>query len=215
MQAAASGDTANAAATLRPTAQTTRRSELHAAATDSPAPAAAVTSSGSQTATARSEATPTAEKSLLPYKLRDQSYASKVRFLMRSSGGPLSRPTRPLSGELDLWGDMLAAESAAEQVRLEELAAAEARQAWCDLFEQQPGLHRNPVTPAATGTATPASRRGAQPSAEAAESSTCETQPLSASLQLTLRDLLELHDCGLPVSWPDGFDARIARERLG
>jgi hypothetical protein len=45
---------------------------------------------------------------------------------------------------------MLVAERAAEQERNEELAAAAARQAWCDAFELQPGLHLNPVLPKLT-----------------------------------------------------------------
>jgi hypothetical protein len=102
----------------------------------------------------------------------------------------------------DLWNEMRLAEEAAEAAAAAEAVAAAARQSECDLFEQQPNLHRNPVAAVE------------HPAPRPAASLPAQQEPITAQLAATLRDLLDLHDFGEQVVWPCGFDARTAHQRL-
>jgi hypothetical protein len=114
----------------------------------------------------------------------------------------LDAPLPSDGDDRDLWAEMREAEIAAAERLQEEAAATAARRAWCDEFELQPELRRNP-------------RPAAQvPPSTSPVAGAGETQPLSDALKTTLRDLLDLHECGEAVSWPSGFDARTARQRL-
>jgi hypothetical protein len=137
------------------------------------------------------------EESRAPIATTAIAIAAPSPSQLGSSAAPVAEATP----ERDLWAEMRAAEEAAELAATVEAQAAAARQRWCEEFE--PDLYRNPTPPASDPA--PVQLRP------------CERQqqePLTQQLAATLRDLLELHDFGEQVTWPSGFDARTAHQRL-
>ena len=159
-----------------------------------------------QKARAKKDEIREARPSDLEKNLRERAF-SKLEVSRRASLSTTSTPVvedAPPEGGLlieDLT-DESEVEATPKPYESDDAPGAAARRAWCDEEEtkQQADLQRS--TPPAAAPTQPRS---------------CERQqrePLSQQLAATLCDLLDLHDFGEQVTWPNGFDARTAREAL-
>ena len=104
----------------------------------------------------------------------------------------------------EVLSDESDAEAAPKRYETADAPGAAERRAWCDLEEAQLSSFELPARAASLAPASSSIETHSSPPEE----------PLSADLRATLVDLLDLHGCGLPVAWPPGFDALVARQRL-
>jgi hypothetical protein len=148
---------------------------------------------------------------------REQAFKTLAESQLRVQSPPV-----PPQGERDLWAEMLNAEAADDADSVEEAevppkpyeapdaAGAAERLAWCVEEERRlrPATATSPCgAPAAVQLSSIAGNATVDHTASLA-------QPISAALRTTLHDLLDLHECGLQVAWPDGHDERTARQAL-
>ena len=118
-------------------------------------------------------------------------------------------------GPRDIWAEMCTAETEEAEKAATEKANKEARQAWCDAFEEEvlQGKGRGNLKEGRSQAEVP-TEEAAPPKAEGAEHQPVHLPPEKEWDLAMVQDLLDLAEDGVKVTWPDGLDPIAARKLL-